>query len=93
MEQERILVIGGGIAGMQAAAALREEGFAPLILERSLEVGGHVAGWDRLFPTQHPAQAVIEELAAATRGIETVVGCEISALNPTESGVAALTAD
>ncbi len=92
MTQKRILVIGGGIAGMQAAAVLREEGFSPLILERSPSLGGHVAGWDRLFPTQLPAREVIDELSAAVQGIETATGCEIASLTSGENGVTAVTA-
>lgn len=93
MAQERILVIGGGIAGMQAAAVLREEGFSPLILERSSSLGGHVADWDRLFPTQLPAREVIDELSAAVQEIETKIGCEIASLTSDASGVTAVTAD
>ncbi len=93
MAQERILVIGGGVAGMQAAAALREAGFAPLILERSAGMGGHVAQWDRLFPTQTQAQAVMAELSSAAQGIESVTGCEITSLTSDASGVTALSAD
>lgn len=93
MAQETILVIGGGIAGLQAAAALRGEGFRPLIIERSAEVGGHVAQWDRLFPTQLPAREVVAPLMAATEGIETATGCEITALEPTDRGVSAIGAD
>lgn len=92
MAQERILVIGGGVAGMQAAAALREEGFNPLIIERAPQTGGHVAQWDRLFPTQTSAQAVMNELFSAAQGIESVTDCEITSLTPAEDGVTAVAA-
>lgn len=92
MEQERILVIGGGVAGMQAAATLREEGFDPLIIERSPSTGGHVAQWDRLFPTQLHAKAIIDELSAASEGIESVTDCEVTSLKTAEGGVTAVTA-
>lgn len=92
MAQERILVIGGGVAGMQAAAALREEGFQPLILERASRTGGHVAQWDRLFPTQTHAQAIIDELSAVSRGIESVTDCEITSLTAADNGVTAVAA-
>lgn len=93
MARERILVIGGGVAGMQAAAALREEGFNPLIIERSPSTGGHVAQWDRLFPTQLHAKAIIDELSAASEGIESVTDCEITSLKTAEGGVTAIAAD
>lgn len=92
MAQERILVIGGGVAGMQAAAALREEGFNPLIFEKGPTTGGHVAQWDRLFPTQTSAQAVMNELFSAAQGVESVTDCEITSLTPAEDGVTAVAA-
>lgn len=86
------MVIGGGVAGMQAAATLREEGFDPLIIERAPSTGGHVAQWDRLFPTQLHAKAIIDELSAASQGIELVTDCEITSLKTAEGGVTAVTA-
>lgn len=86
------MVIGGGMAGMQAAATLREEGFDPLIIERAPSTGGHVAQWDRLFPTQLHAKAIIDELSAASQGIELVTDCEITSLKTAEGGVTAVTA-
>jgi len=35
MAIERILIVGGGIAGLSAAAALRRQGFSPDLVERS----------------------------------------------------------
>jgi len=57
-----ILVIGGGIAGMQAAVSLASFGYDPVIVERHTALGGHVAGWDRLFPSRRPGPEVIEFL-------------------------------
>lgn len=86
------MVIGGGVAGMQAAAALREEGFMPLILERSSRIGGHVAQWDRLFPTQLQAQVIIDDLSAASAGIESVSDCDVTSIACVDGGVTAMTA-
>lgn len=86
------MVIGGGVAGMQAAAALREEGFNPLIIEKGPTTGGHVAQWDRLFPTQAHAQAVIDSLSAAAQGIESVTDCEITSLTAADGSVTAVSA-
>lgn len=38
----RVLVIGGGIAGLCAAFGLRAAGFAPVVLERTARVGGRI---------------------------------------------------
>ena len=50
--KENILIIGGGAAGMEAAAQLQKMGLTPIIVEKSENLGGHIAQWDRLFPAQ-----------------------------------------
>lgn len=46
-----VLVVGGGIAGMQAALDLAEGGFYVYLVERSAAVGGSMARLDKTFPT------------------------------------------
>ncbi|MEM2320429.1 MAG: CoB-CoM heterodisulfide reductase HdrA2 [Candidatus Bathyarchaeia archaeon] len=45
------LVIGGGIAGMNAALELAEMGFKVYLLEKKESIGGHMAQLDKTFPT------------------------------------------
>jgi len=45
------LVIGGGIAGMNAALELAEMGFKVYLLEKRESIGGHMAQLDKTFPT------------------------------------------
>ncbi len=40
----RVIVIGGGLAGLSAALHLAEAGYAPLLLEAAPQLGGRVAG-------------------------------------------------
>ncbi|MEM3881576.1 MAG: CoB--CoM heterodisulfide reductase iron-sulfur subunit A family protein, partial [Candidatus Bathyarchaeia archaeon] len=47
----KALVIGGGIAGMNAALDLAEMGFKVYLLEKSESIGGHMAALDKTFPT------------------------------------------
>jgi len=49
--QGRVLVVGGGIAGMQAALDLANSGFFVHLIERSPAVGGAMAQLDKTFPT------------------------------------------
>jgi heterodisulfide reductase subunit A len=46
-----ILVIGGGIAGIQAALDLGEMGFKVKLVERLPSIGGKMAQLDKTFPT------------------------------------------
>ena len=46
-----VAVIGGGIAGMQAALDMAEAGFYVYIIEKSPAIGGAMAQLDKTFPT------------------------------------------
>jgi heterodisulfide reductase subunit A len=47
----KALIIGGGIAGMNAALDLAEMGFKVYLLENTESIGGHMAALDKTFPT------------------------------------------
>jgi len=47
----KALIIGGGIAGINAALDLAEQGFKVYLLEKSQSIGGHMAALDKTFPT------------------------------------------
>ncbi len=46
-----VLVIGGGIAGMQASLDLADQGIKVHLLERLPSIGGKMAQLDKTFPT------------------------------------------
>lgn len=46
-----VLVIGGGIAGMQAALDCADSGFLVYLAERSSSIGGMMSQLDKTFPT------------------------------------------
>ena len=46
-----VMVVGGGIAGMQAALDLANSGFFVHMVERSSAVGGVMSQLDKTFPT------------------------------------------
>jgi len=62
MKKSSILIIGGGIAGMQAAASLGSMGHQVTLVEKDPALGGHVSRWDRLFPSRRPSGEIVEEL-------------------------------
>jgi len=45
------LVVGGGIAGIQAALEIANGGFHVYLVEREPSIGGHMAQFDKTFPT------------------------------------------
>jgi len=54
-----ILVIGGGIAGMQAALDAAEAGYYVYLLERASSIGGVMSQLDKTFPTNDCATCMI----------------------------------
>ena len=46
-----VLVVGGGIAGMQSALDLANSGYYVHLLEKSPSIGGVMAQLDKTFPT------------------------------------------
>ena len=46
-----VLVVGGGISGIQAALDLGTAGFKVYLVEKGPSIGGHMAQLDKTFPT------------------------------------------
>ena len=46
-----IMVVGGGVAGMQAALDLADSGYLVHLVERSSAIGGVMSELDKTFPT------------------------------------------
>ncbi len=45
------LIVGGGIAGIQAALEIADSGYPVYLVEREPSIGGHMAQFDKTFPT------------------------------------------
>src|SRR5512139_1743821 len=54
-----VMVVGGGIAGMQSALDLADQGFKVYIVEAKSAIGGHMAQLDKTFPTNDCAMCTI----------------------------------
>ena len=46
-----VLVVGGGIAGMQASLDLADSGYYVYLVEKSSAIGGMMSQLDKTFPT------------------------------------------
>ena len=75
--KENVVIIGGGVAGMEAAKQLLFLGYTPIVVEQKDHLGGHVSQWNRLFPDMVSAQDLVrhlgEEIVDANIFLETKV--------------------
>jgi heterodisulfide reductase subunit A-like polyferredoxin len=46
-----VMIVGGGIAGMQAALDLADSGYYVYLVEKSTAIGGVMSQLDKTFPT------------------------------------------
>jgi len=46
-----VMVVGGGISGIQSALDLADSGYKVYLVERSPAIGGHMAQLDKTYPT------------------------------------------
>jgi heterodisulfide reductase subunit A len=56
---EATLVVGGGIAGIQAALEVADAGHPVYLVEREPSIGGHMAQFDKTFPTLDCAACIL----------------------------------
>ncbi|MBZ5568809.1 MAG: CoB--CoM heterodisulfide reductase iron-sulfur subunit A family protein [Acidobacteriia bacterium] len=57
--QTDTLVIGAGIAGIQAALEIADAGYKVHMIERAATIGGHMAMFDKTFPTLDCAACIL----------------------------------
>lgn len=74
------LVIGGGIAGIQASLDLADDGFKVYLVEREPSIGGRMSQLDKTFPTLDCSSCILTPKMMEVgnhRNIELMTYCEI----------------
>ncbi len=84
--KENIVIIGGGIAGLEAAGQLMKLGYDPIIIEKQDHLGGHVADWHCLFPDMSPASDVVSRLTVEASGVNVFLNTEVLFINRFKDG-------
>ena len=82
---KHVIVIGGGVAGMQCASELLKEGVKVTLLEKEQNTGGKLRNWYKLFPTYTPAEEVLSALRHKLTGANNLTlktGVEATAITP-----------
>jgi heterodisulfide reductase subunit A-like polyferredoxin len=79
-----VLVVGGGIAGMQASLDLAEQGFKVYLVEKKSAIGGRMAQLDKTFPTNDCAMCIISPKLVDTgrhHNIEILTNTEVQEIS------------
>ncbi len=59
---KHVVVIGGGVAGIEVAGQLSKAGIEVSLIEKETKTGGHLNNWDRLFPDRRNSNEVKDYL-------------------------------
>lgn len=84
-----IAIIGGGVAGMEAAAKLARQGHAVTIIEKNEHLGGRLNQWHALFPARKPAEPLLLKMINdVSEGINIVLNAQIINIEKNDDGFA-----
>jgi len=72
LENQSVLVIGGGIAGVQASSDLANMGFEVYLVEKTPSIGGRMAQLDKTFPTNDCSMCILAPKMIECAGHERV---------------------
>ena len=64
---QRVMIMGGGVAGMQTAIALNDLGIESILVEKDEELGGRVKNYDTIFPFFHSGKELVKELESRVK--------------------------
>ncbi len=77
------LVVGGGIAGLQSALDMADQGLKILVVERNASIGGHMIALSKVFPTLDCASCITTpKMSAAAHhpNIQILTNTEVQAI-------------
>ncbi|MBN1889200.1 MAG: FAD-dependent oxidoreductase [Thermoflexales bacterium] len=78
-----VMVVGGGVAGIQASLDLAEAGFKVYLVEAGSAIGGHMAQLDKTFPTNDCAMCILSPKLVDTArhlNIDMLLDAEVDAI-------------
>ncbi len=86
---KHVIVIGAGVAGLEAAGQLSRAGIDVSLIEKEKETGGHLNDWFKLFPDRRDSREVKDYLEKFTNndGIKLLAGIEIEKIINGRGGI------
>jgi heterodisulfide reductase subunit A len=86
--KKHVVVIGGGVAGLETAGQLSKSGLEVSLLEKEADTGGHVNHWFKLFPDRRDSREVKEYLnkLSEREGVKVMVNTAVEKFERHGSG-------
>jgi heterodisulfide reductase subunit A2 len=91
--KKHVVVIGGGVAGLEVAGQLSREGIDVSLIEKGDKTGGNLNNWFRLFPDRRRSVEVKEYLDKlnANKNIRLFTNTNVEKFNRTKNDICLLT--
>ena len=84
-----IAIIGGGVAGLEAAGKLSRMGHAVTIIEKDDQLGGRLTQWHALFPARKPSGPLLAQLKSkVAEGVNLIVNARVTGIEKNDDGFA-----
>lgn len=86
------IVVGGGIAGMQAALDLADQGYAVALVEKEASIGGKMIALSKVFPTLDCCSCITTPKMSAVahhENIQLFTYCEVQSVRENDGGFVA----
>jgi heterodisulfide reductase subunit A len=84
-----IAIIGGGVAGLEAAAKLSKQGYAVTVIEKSKCLGGRLNQWHALFPARKPAEPLLLRMINEIEGnVNVIMDAAVTGVEKDDDGFA-----
>lgn len=86
---KHVIVIGGGVAGLECAGQLARLGIRVTVLEKEKKTGGHITQWDRLFPDNRSSDEISDYLNNLSdhSNIDILTDIEAESLEASQGGL------
>ncbi len=84
--KENVVIIGGGVAGLEAAKNLHRLGYQTFLVEKNKKLGGHVAIWHKLFPDMASTKAIIEEMVDDIKDVTVFLDTQVNTIESAHGG-------
>jgi heterodisulfide reductase subunit A2 len=86
VNKKSIVIIGAGIAGLEAAAHLTELGYVVYVIEKENVSGGHVKQWFKTFPYFDDSEKIITFTSRNVDQMNLLTETQVTMAQPEENG-------